>query len=315
RHVQFKPRPVADAQYLNAASAALTARWMTGNDRDRQALDWLRRRLPPVKDDFVEVPFPLLASADPQNRAVSDAIKRYQAEAEIIDPRLFRKVTLRLKAESLGELCGQLAKQTGVRIDASRPVADENVTALLEDRPARDVMREVGRLFGYKWRRSGEEGKYRYELYQDLRSQLAEEEMRNRDLHEALIALDHDMGKYQPLLNLSPEEAKTRLSQAGPAEKPLLAALAGKSWGAAQPHFRLPPAQRRALAGGQGLPFTTTPPSPELRLPDDLRRSVLVSTGETVGTFEGSPAIVEGGFGEPGTPLAERADATAEVTL
>ena len=306
--------PLSDEEYLDGSTPEIQARWLTGRDHDRQLLAWLKR-LPPVKDDFVEVPLPRLASADPKSPAASDAVKKYEGEAKIIDARLFRKVTIQLKASSLAELCGELSRQTSVHLSAARGVAEENVTALLEERPAREVMRGVARLFGYKWSRSGEEGKYRYELQQDLRSQLAEEEMRNRDLHEALIALDEQMGKYQPYLGITPEEAATRAETANPNEKPLLQALTGKGWGAAQLYFRLSPAQRLALASGQTLTFSSNSATPALRLPAEFRRSVLASTHLTIGTFEGSPAIVERGFGEPGAPLSNHGDATAEVTL
>src|SRR5207249_1198829 len=107
-------------------------------------------------------------------------------------------------------------------------------------------------LFCYKWRRSGEEEKYRYELYQELRSQLAEEEMRNRDLHEALIALDEKMTAYGPYLNLSFAEAKAREQAATGAEKAQLQQFVA-NWGAIQLYNHLSAADRAALADGQDI--------------------------------------------------------------
>jgi hypothetical protein len=312
------PRPVApmidDDRWLDGSDAQLVARWMTGNPRDARARAWLRR-LPRYRDDFVQVAFPRLASAAAGGAALRDAIHRYEQEARVIDPRLFARVSFQLKAAPLTDFCALLAKQTGVELTAGRGVADENVTLFLKDQPARDVMREVARLFGYQWRRSGEAPTYHYELIQELKEQVAEEEMRNRDRHQALLALDEEMAKYQPYLNLTRDELKARQERAAGAEKRPLDVLAGKGWGPVQMYNRLTPAQRLALASGETLSFSTHAGPADLRIPADLRKPILESTGLTLGTFEGAPAVTEKGFGEQGTPLANLPDASATVTL
>lgn len=83
-------------------------------------------------------------------------------------------------------------------VEAGSSVADEKVTVLCEKRALREVMRQLARPFGYTWLRSGKAGAYRCELVQDLRSQLVEEELRNRDRGEALLALDREMQRYHP---------------------------------------------------------------------------------------------------------------------
>src|SRR5438876_3557933 len=110
----------------------------------------------------------LTASAPPVAGAAPGAPKQEK------DPRLLHKVTLQQKGVALSDFCAELQAQTGVELSASRAVADEKVTVFVKDRPARDVMREVARLFNDFWSRSGSEGKYRYMLDQDLKSQLAE---------------------------------------------------------------------------------------------------------------------------------------------
>jgi hypothetical protein len=120
-----------------------------------------------------------------------------------IDTRLQRKVTLRLKGISLADFCSQMQEQTGAALRASRGVADEKVTVIVKEEPARDVMRAVARLFGYLWERSGSGGEYRYVLDQDLKSRLVEEELRNRDLHAALLSVDAEMEKFRPYRELS----------------------------------------------------------------------------------------------------------------
>ena len=55
---------------------------------------------------------------------------------------------------------------------------DEKATVLVGSLPARDIMREIARLFNAFWTRSGEEGAYEYLIRQDLKTQLAEETTR-----------------------------------------------------------------------------------------------------------------------------------------
>src|SRR5204863_4425598 len=129
------------------------------------------------------------------------------------------------------DLCEKLKADTGIDLRAGPSVADEKVTLFCEKLPLREVMRQLSRPFGYTWLRSGTPGQYRYELVQDLRSQLLEEELRNRDRNAALLALDRDMERYRKYLNLSPDEALTRLQTAVPVEKQLPEQSAWAGWG------------------------------------------------------------------------------------
>src|SRR5262249_42200582 len=118
---------------------------------------------------------------------------------------------------------------------------------------------------------------YRYELVQDLRSQLLEEELRDRDRHEALIALERGMSAYRPYLDLSPEEARERARTAAPAEKKLLEHLGSSGWGMVQVYFRLSPQQQAALREGQELLFSAAAESDQQALPEEVARGVLPS--------------------------------------
>src|SRR5437879_5165870 len=105
-----------------------------------------------------------------------------ETEKEVVDSRLTQKVTCAFKATALSDLCEKLKTDTGIQMTAGPSVADEKVTLFCEKLPLREVMRQLSRPFGYTWLRSRKEGgEYRYELVQDLRSQLLEEELRNRD--------------------------------------------------------------------------------------------------------------------------------------
>jgi hypothetical protein len=184
---------------------------------------------------------------------------------EVVDGRLTQKVSCAFKATALSELCEQLRAESSVQVMAGPSVADEKVTLFCEKLPLREVMRQLSRPFGYSWLRSGTAGQYRYELTQDLRSQLLEEELRNRDRNAALLALDHEMERYRPLLSLSPDEALERAKTAPPEEKKLLDHLSGAGWGPIQIYFRLSAQEQAALRSGQELKFSQEPQPENLR--------------------------------------------------
>jgi RNA polymerase sigma-70 factor (ECF subfamily) len=208
----------------------------------------------------------------------TEAATSARNEAEIVDERLTRKVTLAVKATALADLCEQLRSDTGIALAAGPSVADEKVTVFCEKQPLRDVMRQLSRPFGYTWLRSRKEGgEYRYELVQDLRSQLLEEELRNRDRNAALLALQAEIDRYRPYLNLSPDEALARAKTASPAEKPLLEKLARYGWGPLQRYFRLSPQEQAALRAGQPLTFSAAPLRGQHPLPPEIGRGVLQS--------------------------------------
>jgi hypothetical protein len=273
------------------------------------------RREVTVRDDFVQILFPRLASTS--ERQIAHAVESYQREAAIVDTRLAREVTLQQKGMALADLCERLRSETGIQLAAGQSVADEKVTIFCKTLPLREVMRQLSRPFGYTWLRSGKAREYKYELVQDLRSQLLEEELRNRDRDAALIALDRQMQRYRQYLGLSPDEALARSRTAAPDEKKLLEELAGQAWGVAQLYFRLSPHDLAALRAGQSVTFSPAPTPGQRPLPPDVARGVLrrwrefrIVRGEDgrfqMGTAEGL---------RDGHPLAEMPDARPVVAL
>lgn len=236
---------IPDASYLDGRDPQLAAYWAAGVNNARS--EATGPSLPPVKDDFVRIPWPQIAGLD--SRAVEAARRVYAQEAQIVDSRLFRKVTLHEKGASLETVCATLKKQTGVPLVASREVRDEKATVLVNKLPARDVMRAVARLFDCYWARSGEEGAYQYELRQDLKTQLAEEELRNKDFDAALLALD---------------AAITTKASDSPA---------------LQAYQRLTPAERTSLRSGKEIRFSTDEELPT-GFPPDWAQSLLESFGK-----------------------------------
>jgi hypothetical protein len=266
--------PVEDAQW-SAPSAG--DEW--------ESVETRVRRVVRVGDDFIRIPFPRLAAISDQQ--VAAAVESYKREAAIVDPRLSREVTLQQKATALSELCELLRSDTGIQLTAGQSVADEKVTLLCRQLPLRDVMRQLSRPFGYTWLRSrvsargaeaagaGAAGEYRYELVQDLRSQLLEEELRNRDRNAALLALEREIDAYRPFLGLTPDEALTQVKTAAPSEKKLLEKLSGFDWGPIQIYARLSAQDLAVLRAGQELKFSALPQAGERLLQPDVARGAL----------------------------------------
>jgi hypothetical protein len=261
------PAPVVpDERYLNGGDPSLARWWLVGHHPDRDLAALLGRPLPPMKDDFAQPPLPLLADAD--GKMVAEAVKQYAQEAKVVDTRLFWKVTLALKAASLEELCAELEKQTGVRLLAARGVADEKVTVFVDRRPEREVMREIARLFGYAWSRSGQEGAYRYELIQGLRAQLAEVEARQKDLDAALIALDDDLMAFRPFLGRAPAELEAAEQRAqGSAKARIRRYLEHRA--PINVYHHMSPSDRAALLKGEMVRFIRDAVDADHRLPRD----------------------------------------------
>jgi RNA polymerase sigma-70 factor, ECF subfamily len=194
---------------------------------------------------------------------------------EVVDGRLVQKVSLGLKGMALSDVCAHLKAETGVSVVAGNSVADEKVTLFCQKLPLREVMRQLSRPFGYAWVRSGSPGAYRYELVQDLRSQLLEEELRNRDRNEALLALERDLQRYRPYLGLTPDEALAQSKGATGPRKALLETLAEPGWAAIQLYFRLSTQELAAMRAGQQVTYSGAPRPGERPLPPEIGRGIL----------------------------------------
>jgi hypothetical protein len=315
RHVE---QPSADElAYLDGDPLAKTRRWTALSPDAWDAVEARVRRGVTAPDDFVRVPFPRLADAS--GRQIATAVASYRREAAVVDARLAREVTLQQKATALVDLCDRLRGETGISLVAGQSVADEKVTLFCKKLPLREVMRQLSRPFGYTWLRSGKAGEYKYELVQDLRSQLLEEELRNRDRNESLLALDREIDRYRPYLSLTPDEALARARTASPGEKPLLEKLSSWGWGSIQMYFRLSRNDLEALRTGQALRFSAQPKPGERPLPPDVARGVFQAFREwrviTSGDgFEFGPTSIVGAGGVPISSLPE-ARALVTVTL
>jgi hypothetical protein len=205
-----------------------------------------------------------------------------EAEKEIVDSRLTQKVTCAFKGTALSDVCEHLRAETSVHLAAGPSVADENVTLFCEKLPLRGVMRQLSRPFGYTWLRSGKPGEYRYELVQDLRSQLLEEELRNRDLNAALLALDDQMQQYRPYLDTSFEALQKLWEQGGEPAGLLSHMVHNGGWGGIQLYHHLTPRDRAALVAGEELTFRPDAPDQDHQLPVAWERPLLQALSHRV---------------------------------
>jgi hypothetical protein len=320
------PEATDDLAVLNGDPVRDVQQWIA-LPRDANAMLAERlRRVIHGGDDFVHVPPPRLADA--RGQQIAAAIESYKRETAVVDARLAREVTVQKKATALSDLCEHLRAETGIHLSAGSSVADDKVTLFCREMPLRDVMRQLSRPFGYTWLRTREPGAksqepgapYRYELVQDLRSQLLEEELRNRDRNAALLALDQAMQAYRPYLALSPDEALAQSKTTPPAEKKRLEYLAGGGWGVVQLYFRLSPADLADLRAGESLLFSPEPQPGRRPLPPEMGRTVLQTLRNWRIRSEGDRWVEtrltdDGDGAAEGLPLARVPEARGQVTM
>jgi hypothetical protein len=301
-------------------NAAPNTRTSTPRPRDQPAR--LTRHLPASAhggDDFVSVPYPRIAAGGPTaDRAAAQAVAAYEREVGIVDPRLSHRVSLALKGTAISDVCDRLRSDTGIQVTAGRSVADEKVTVFCHETPLRELMRQLSLPFGYTWLRSGKAGEYKYELVQDLRSQLLEEELRNRDRNAALLALDDEMNQYRKFLDLSPDEALARTKTAPPEERQRLERLATTGWGPARLWFRLSPDDLARLRAGERVTYSAEPwaDDDEQALAPELARGGLQALRDArVVLRDGGFRVGDAQSAPEGTPPADLPDARAKFTL
>lgn len=296
---------VADLAYLNASSGSSAAEWVRSM-RPGTKHDAVPIKFRPIWDDFVYVAPPRLAG---KTSSAVEAVERYRQEKEIVDPRLtMQKVSLAIKGASLSELCRRLSHSTGIKFTAGKSVAEDKITVFCNEKPLRDLMRQINQLFGYLWARTGKPDAYEYELFQDLKSQLAEEALRNRDRDEALLDLDRKMQDMRKFMSLSPEEAHKKAwspDRIGASRDELEAynTLGGPAWAGTNLYYDLSRDQLTALRNGETLHFTSTGGPGQERMPADIAahfNSSLVDT-RVVKAVDGRRFAmrIAGGAGEP----------------
>lgn len=171
------------------------------------------------------------------------------------DARLDKAVTLKLRKSPLSEVAAALSREAGVTVRAAEGVADEPAMVWIKEQPAREVMRQLAKLFDYRWRVSGAPGEYQYELYQDLNGKRTEELLREQDRFRALEALRAELQERNAA---RPQDQPNSGRQADL----LVASL-------------ITPAHWNALARGRILQFSTSPRPGDFPLPAGVAQRLL----------------------------------------
>ena len=255
-----------------------------------QPSDFSRDAQPHFRDDFILAEPPRIAGAGSkaqQKQQEAAAMREYNRLMAVVDTRLFRKVTMAEKGESIATICAHLQAQTGIKLRGLQDVEDEKLTIFVEKTPARDVMRAISRLIGYKWMRYGEEGAFFYRLTQPMRSRLAEEEMRSQDDNAALLALDEEMKQKtaqgaaldeqiaalkampKPVSEDEKAERKSRIASLEEAKSRL-----GKNSAMAAVYSQLTPADKVAMRGGAEIGLDPDAPQTDRQIAPELQKQM-----------------------------------------
>jgi hypothetical protein len=195
------------------------------------------------------------------------------------DPRLEKRVTLRLKRNPLSEVVAELARQTEVAMQTSADVADEPTLLSVTDQPTKEVMHQLATLFGYRWRRSTKAGVTTYELYQDLRSKQEEAALRNGRHAAALAALQRSLREQ---LRLAQRPSDLLLREAAALDQKAEGRGSFRLRELADPCRRallqvaslLTPEQWQSLVGGEAVHFSTLAEPFAVPLPAGLAQAL-----------------------------------------
>lgn len=296
-----KPAPISgsrmdDLKAINGDSQEILQRWAGGSP-------------PPTADtstpDFISIAPPALAGADPTQ--ATEALRIQQREKEIVDARLQTKLTVGVGALAFSELCAELSRKSGIELTAGAAVADDKITLYCTDKPLREIMRQVNRVFGFTWERSGTEGAYRYKLIEPLKAKLAEEELRNRSNDEALADLDSTLKRLGALAELSPSALREKMENArDEEERRELRMLSMRGYGPAKLFGNLPPDAIEALRSGKTLEFRGNP-----KRPDQLSLSAKQSK-ELLSAFDATGRVVTNASGPPTVSVGDMGPLTSE---
>lgn len=83
-------------------------------------------------------------------------------DSSVGDARLLQRITLAEDEIALADLAGKIGATTGVSIVLSEAIATEPLAVHCEDRPLREVMRQMGRALGIRWELSHQGDAIRY---------------------------------------------------------------------------------------------------------------------------------------------------------
>jgi hypothetical protein len=179
-------------------------------------------------------------------------------EPDKADSRLSQKITYSASACTAASILDDLTAATGITFKAGIgnthwQVRDRKMTISVTDVPIRQLMDSIARVMKFKWRRSGEEGKWIYRLdlnYKYLLNKEAKHDLSDQQIEEAKAKKRADgLAEYEKLMNLT-EEEKNDLQKTNPYLYLIADTGLGKSLGK---FFEEAPAVFDAIANGRML--------------------------------------------------------------
>ncbi len=135
------------------------------------------------------------------------------ADAYKTDARLNAPITLNLRDASFADVTKAISDGTKVDIGAGPAVADDKASLFVKERPARDVMADIARHFGCRWRAAAKG--YVLEITSDQST--LEAALRSKLRERALAALDARMRAIQQLQGYGDDQIDARLKEVGSA--------------------------------------------------------------------------------------------------
>ena len=122
------------------------------------------------------------------------------------DSNLDKPITLSLKGQALSDICQTISSSTGVKIRASKDVADQKATILITNKPLRDVISALANVFEYKWSVEDVDNARSYTLIYPEDKRRSDESKRKDTVEKAFVEIDKQIGAMAQLANKSPDE-------------------------------------------------------------------------------------------------------------
>jgi hypothetical protein len=148
---------------------------------------------------------PVLVSARPLPEKAADPVPAALQR----DARLEAVVSVDARDRPLGELLPELGKQVDVELTATRETADDRVSLLIRERPAREVLSLIAAHFDFQWRRE----RNGYRLGQDLAARNREAALRAAQRAADVEGIRRQLENLASLVELPPSAIQARLDE------------------------------------------------------------------------------------------------------
>ncbi|MFN3650747.1 MAG: hypothetical protein ACK47B_14320 [Armatimonadota bacterium] len=131
------------------------------------------------------------------------------AAAMARDSRLQEKISVELRETPLRDALSDLSKRLKLRLVTTGDTADEEVTLLVKDRPAAEVLTRLSEHFDYQWYRARDG----YELTQNAGAKRREAALREADRSRQLARIQEQMERVAQLVGMPREQLMTRMNE------------------------------------------------------------------------------------------------------